>query len=338
MSKLIRSVVLLAVTMLSLAACAAPSAAPQPDRAAKGPDTPVTIGLSFDILNNVRQAEKVAIEAKAKELGATVVFTVADGDAQRQVAQIEELLKKQVNAIIAIAQDKNAIVSVIKQANAADVPFLTLDREVAAGGTVALHVGADPYSDGRAAAQYMAYTAAAKGLKLNVLVLVGDLADANAVERNRGFKEEVAHWPNITLVQESETSWKPEKALEATRSGLEKNPQINAIFCPSDYLLPSVLSSLGAAKRLVDADDPKHVMIVSIDGDPFGYSKTADSVISADVATLVDVMGARVTEGAVNAARGQTLPNSKEVVPGLLFSSHNASAVAAKIWGANIKP
>lgn len=236
------------------------------------------------------------------------------------------------------SRSKNAIVSVIKQANAADVPFLTLDREVAAGGTVALHVGADPYSDGRAAAQYMAYTAAAKGLKLNVLVLVGDLADANAVERNRGFKEEVANWPNIALVQESETSWKPEKALEATRSGLEKNPQINAIFCPSDYLLPSVLSSLGAAKRIVDADDPKHVMIVSIDGDPFGYSKTADSVISADVATLVDVMGARVTEGAVNAARGQTLPNSKEVVPGLLFSSDNASAVAAKIWGANIKP
>lgn len=337
MSKLIRSVVLLAVTMLSLAGCAAPGAAPQPDRAVD-PNAPVTIGLSFDILNNVRQAEKVAIEAKAKEMGATVVFTVADGDAQRQVAQIEDLLKKQVSAIIAIAQDKEAIVSVIKQANTAGVPFLTLDREVAAGGTVALHVGADPYSDGRAAAQYMAYTAAAQDLKLNVLILVGDLADANAVERNRGFKEEIANWPNIVVVEEAGTNWQPNKALEATRSALEKSPQLNAIFCPSDYLLPSVLSSLGTAGRLVKADDPKHVMIVSIDGDPFGYSKTADKVISADVATLVDVMGARVAEGAINAARGQALPNSKEIVPGLLFSSYNASAVAGKIWGANIKP
>lgn len=338
MSKLIRSIVLLAVTLLSLAACAAPNAAPQADRPAKGPDTPVTIGLSFDILNNVRQAEKAAIEAKAKELGATIVFTVADGDAQRQVAQIEDLLKKQVSAIIAIAQDKQAIVEVIKQANTAGVPFLTLDREVAPGGTVALHVGADPYSDGRAAAQYMAYTTAAQGQKLNVFVLIGDLADANAVERNRGFRDEIMHWPHITLAGEAETSWQPEKALEGTRNALEKSPQLNAIFCPSDYLLPSVLSSLSAADRLVPADDPKHVMIVSIDGDPFGYSKTADRVISADVATLVDVMGERVTVGAVNAARGQTLPNTKEIIPGLLFSSHNAATVATKVWGATIKP
>jgi ABC-type sugar transport system substrate-binding protein len=319
----LRRVVLVMTTLLLLVACASSTAAPAVNHIAKGPNEAVTIGLSFDILNNIRQAEKAAIEAKAKDLGATLVFTVADGDAQRQVSQIEDLLKQQVSAIIAIAQDNQAIVPAIKQANAAGVPFLTLDREVAAGATVALHVGADPYSDGRVAAQYMAYTAAAKGRDLKVLVLVGDLADANAVERNRGFKEEVAHWPNITIVNEA---------------ALQTYPELNAVFCPSDYLLPSVLSSVQAARKLVAADDPQHIMIVSIDGDPFGYSKTADKVISADVATLVDVMGARVAERAVEAARGQALPATKEIVPGLLFSYQNASAVAANVWGAQIQP
>lgn len=338
MSRLLRRVVLVAMTLLLLAACAASNTAPSVNRVVRGPNEVVTIGLSFDILNNVRQAEKAAIEAKAKEFGATIVFTVADGDAQRQVTQIGDLLKQQVNAIIAIAQDKTAIVSAIRQANAAGVPFLTLDREVAAGATVALHVGADPYSDGRMAAQYMAYTAGAKGRNLKVLVLVGDLADVNAVERNRGFKDEVAHWPNIRIVHEAATAWQPNKALAATDHALRAYPEMNAIFCPSDYLLPSVLTSLQGANKLVAADDPQHVMIVSIDGDPFGYSKTVDKLISANVATLVDVMGARVTEGAIRAARGQTLPNTKEIVPGLLFSYQNASTLAPKVWGANSQP
>jgi ABC-type sugar transport system substrate-binding protein len=337
MSTVLPRVVLVAMTLLMLTACASSPAAPAVKEGQRDPNAAVTLGLSFDILNNIRQAEKAAIEAKAKQLGATVVFTVADGDAQRQAAQIQDLLKQRVSAIIAIAQDKQAIVGAIKQANAAGVPFLTLDREVAPGGTVALHVGADPYSDGRVAAQYMAYTAAAKGRDLKVLVLVGDLADANAVERNRGFKEEIAHWPNITIVNEAPTEWKPEQAEAATEQALQAHPDLNAVFCPSDYLLPSVLSSLQAADKLAAADDQQHIMIVSIDGDPFGYSKTADKVISADVATLVDVMGARVTERAVEAARGQALPSNKEIVPGLLFSYHNASAVAANVWGAQIR-
>lgn len=336
----LRLTALVAAVALLLAACTGPETATTgtKSRPAKGPNDPVRIGLSFDILNNIRQAEKSAIEAKAKEMNATVDFVVADSDAQRQVAQIDELMSRNVDAIIAIAQDKDAIAGAVKKANAAGVPFLTLDRPVTEGGEIFFHVSADPYSDGRVSAQYMAYSANAKKERLYVLSLVGALTDVNAIERNRGFKEEMQHWPNVTIVEEAETDWNPDKALMATRTTLDKHPDVNAIFCPSDFLLPSVLSALEAKGRLAQPGQPGHITIVSIDGDPFGYSKTTDGTISADVATLADVLGARVAEVAVQGARGQRPPTNREIVPGLLFTTENAQQVANKVWGAGVKP
>jgi ribose transport system substrate-binding protein len=330
----------LALSALVLAACAAPGApaAPTPPPAARDANAPVTIGVSFDILNNIRQAERVAIEAKAKEMGATIEFAVADSDAQRQVSQIEELLTKKVDAIIAIPQDKDVIVSAVQKANAAGVPFVTLDRSANPDADVLFHVGTDPYSDGQASAQYLAHTAAAQRRDLKVLVLVGALSDVNAVERNRGFQDEIANWPNITIVQEAQTDWKPEKAQEATAAALQQHSDLNAIFSPSDYLLPSVLTSLEAANRMAEFGAPGHIKIVSIDGDPFGYSKTVDGTVSANVATLADVMGMRAAEVAIKAARGEKPATSSETIRGLLFSHHNAEKVAPKVWGAQVNP
>lgn len=329
-----------ALLPLLLMACStiAPTSGAPPAPTPKAATDQVVLGVSFDILNNIRQAEKVAIMAKAQELGAVVEFVVADGDAQRQVTQIEELIAKSVDAIIAIPQDKDVIGTGVAKAYAAGIPFITLDREASVTKQVLFHVGADPYSDGRMAAQYMAYTAAATKRPLSVLVLVGGLADVNAVERNRGFTEELANWPDTTIVNTVQTEWQPDKAAAGTATTLAEHPDLNAIFSPSDYLLPAILGSLEEGGVQPSASGTSSMLIVSIDGDPFGYSKTRAGVVAANVATLADVMAARATEVAVLAVRGQAPTSNKEIIPGLLFSYSNAEAVAPKIWGAQTQP
>ena len=66
--------------------------------------------MSFDLLNAIRQAEKAAIQSAADAAGYSVIFDVADQDAQKQASQIQDLIQTQkVSAVIVIAQDGQQI-------------------------------------------------------------------------------------------------------------------------------------------------------------------------------------------------------------------------------------
>src|SRR5260221_3717875 len=70
------------------------------------------------------------------------VINVADGDPVQQAANIEDLISKKVDVIVARAQDAAAIGSSIKAAQAAGIPFITFYRQ-ALGVDPASHVVSD---------------------------------------------------------------------------------------------------------------------------------------------------------------------------------------------------
>ena len=113
-----------------------------------------TIGVSFDLLNAIRQAEKTSIQNAASAAGYSVVFDVADQDAQKQASQIQDLIQTQkVGAVIVIAQDGQQIAASASLAKAHNVPFLAIDRAVADQSDVTFQITGDPVSDGKAAGQ-----------------------------------------------------------------------------------------------------------------------------------------------------------------------------------------
>src|SRR5262249_27607620 len=73
------------------------------------------IGVSFDLLNEIRRAELEAIQAEARRQNAAVTVVVANNSADEQRAQISGLINNhRVDAIIAIAQDRDKIVTSIQ--------------------------------------------------------------------------------------------------------------------------------------------------------------------------------------------------------------------------------
>lgn len=290
----------------------------------------ITIGVSFDVLNEIRKAEIQGIRDAAEESGSTVEFAVANDDPQRQAAQIQDLISaKQVDAIIAIAQNKDQIVSSIRAANRAEIPFFAIDRAPAEGAEVTQQITGSPVEDGKLVGQFMVDS----GEQLKVLHLLGALTDVNAIGRRDGFKEVVEASSNVEIVQEAPTDWNPQKALDAVANALEKNPDISAIFAPSDFLLPSVLSALEAAGRLERVGEPGHITVVTIDGDPVGCKALRDELIDADVATLVEKFGETAVDRAIGAVNGEAVSPREVQVPGLLLTQKNLEAEAGKVWG-----
>ncbi|MFC4998241.1 sugar ABC transporter substrate-binding protein [Dactylosporangium cerinum] len=320
------------VASLALGAC---SSTDNPGGSASGGSTSGkkrTIGVSFDLLNAIRQAEKASIQKAADAAGYTVVFSVADQDAQKQAAQIQDLIQtKKVDAVIVIAQDGQQIASSASLAKANKIPFLAIDRAVADQQNLTFQITGDPVADGKLVADE--FLAAARTRPLKVLELVGGLSDQNAIGRRDGFNAAVANQPNITIVSQVPTDWKPEQALDGTSNALQKDPSINAIYVPSDFLLPSVQSALTAANRLAPIGDPRHVFMVTIDGDQNGCKAMQAKTLDADIATPVEEFGKQSIAAITTALGGQAVTPKAVQAKGLTLNQANYATTSVQVWG-----
>jgi ABC-type sugar transport system substrate-binding protein len=291
-----------------------------------------TIGVSFDLLNAIRQAEKSSIQSAAQAAGYSVVFDVADQDAQKQASQIQDLIQTQkVSAVIVIAQDGQQIASSASLAKAHNVPFLAIDRAVADQQDITFQITGDPVADGKAVADE--FLTAAKTTPLRVLELVGGLTDQNAIGRRDGFNNALAGQANITIVSQVPTDWDPTKALDGTSNALQKDPTINAIYSPSDFLLPSVQSALTAVNKLVPIGDPKHVFMVTIDGDQNGCKAMQGKTLDADIATPVGDFGKQAVAAITTALGGQSVSPKTVQAKGLTLNQANYATTSSQVWG-----
>jgi ABC-type sugar transport system substrate-binding protein len=291
-----------------------------------------TIGVSFDLLNAIRQAEKSSIQSAAQAAGYSVVFDVADQDAQKQASQIQDLIATQkVNAVIVIAQDGQQIAASASLAQAHHIPFLAIDRSIADQQDVTFQITGDPVADGKAVASQ--FLAAAKATPLKVLELVGGLTDQNAIGRRDGFNAAMAGQPGVTIVSQVPTDWTPTEALDGTSNALQKDPTINAIYIPSDFLLPSVQSALTAAGRLAPIGNPKHVFMVTIDGDQNGCKAMQAKTLDADIATPVADFGRQAIAAITSALGGKAVTPKAVEAKGLILDQANYAATSGRVWG-----
>ncbi len=234
----------------------------------------VVIGVSLDTVDHpFWQADVAGMKDKAKELGVDLDIQVAQGDANVQNKQIEDMLAKGVSAIICAAKDSKAILQAVKKCNDKKVPFIFNDRAVfsTADAKVDWGAGTDNYLLAKAGWEWMAKYAKAKGLKLKVLELVGDLADNNVLDRSKGFKEVAAANPDVVeIVASVPTEWNLDKSLAGTTNALQANKDINCIYMHSDYLLEPTVQALKQANKYFKIGEPGHVVVM-----PFGGSKNS---------------------------------------------------------------
>jgi ABC-type sugar transport system substrate-binding protein len=327
-----RYAAVVAVASLALAACSPTS---KTGTGTASDKKHATIGVSFDLLNAIRTSERTSIEKAAASAGYKVVFDVADQDAQKQASQIQDLIQtRKVDALIVIAQDGKQIASSISLAKARHVPFVTIDRAVADEQDVSFQITGDPRADGLLAAQE--FINASKTKPLKVLELVGALTDQNAIGRRDGFNNALKGHPEVTVVSQVPTNWDPSQALDGTSNALQKNADINAIFVPSDFLLPSVQSALTTAKRLAPIGDPKHAFLVTIDGDQNGCKAIQDKTLDADIATRVDQFGTEAIASITTALAGKTVIPTTVQSAGVTLDQANYAATKSQVWGCGV--
>jgi len=310
------------------------SAAPEKSEEAAAPagDKEIVLGLSVDQLFESRVAVNDAIKAEAEKNGAKVEEVVADGDAQNQNAQIETLINMQVDAILVCAVDLNTIETALMKAEKAGIPVVAYDRDLPDSKAKDCFVGPDSVSDGLLAGQRMVDQLKGMEGEIVVLELLGALNDQNGIDRSAGFNEAFkAGLPDAKIIQ-MPTDWSSDKALAACQNAFQANPNIAAIYAPTDTQIPSIESVLTDLGKLKKVGEEGHIVVTGINGSLDGYKSTVAGTCDGFVVMACAQTGEVAVQKALALINGETVED--EVLAGTLYTPEDAEANKDKIWGA----
>ena len=197
---------------------------------------------------------KTAAEETAAKVGVRLNVADADGDAAKQVAQLEAFIGLGVDGIIYAPVEPEASQSVVAEAKAKGIPVINIESALNDRSNISCWVQLDQYGFGTMlageAAKFIDKNYGGKG-KAFLLV---DLSNSVLKERVRGFKDAFAKLsPNSVIVDEQDAGSERAAALDTTLQVLTAHPDIAVIFGGNTEM------GMGAANALatIGADPAK---------------------------------------------------------------------------------
>lgn len=247
-----------------------------PDPSATATSAPLkTVGVSLLTLQHQFYQElRAGLESTASEYGYHMVIVSAEFDSSRQANQIDEFIVQKVAAIVVCPCDSKSVGASIAAANQANIPVFTADiANLSAIGKVVSHIASDNVQGGREAAKLLAKAVGDKGM----VAILSHPEVASVSDRVRGFKEELAQHPDISIVAELSAEGKRDRAVRVTEDLLQSFPKLNGIFAINDD------TALGALATIESAGKDGKVQIVGYDATPEARSKITRRTIYGDV-------------------------------------------------------
>ncbi len=264
-----------------------------------------TIGLSVSTLNNpffvtLRDGAKAA----ADKAGLELVVLDAQDKADKQVADIEDLVQKKVKAVLINPTDAAAVVPAIKRANAAGVPVITVDR-AASGGKVAFHIASDNVAGGRLAGEFVCKLLGGKG---KVVELEGIPGSSAARDRGKGFNDyQKASCAGVGVVARQTANFDRAQGLAVMENVLQAQKAIDAVFAHNDEM------ALGASQAVKASKRP--IKIVGFDATDDAVKAVNACDMVATVAQQPAEMGRLAVEKAAETIKLAKLPEKTEFIP-----------------------
>ena len=137
-----------------------------------------------------------------------VEFASGKDDNRVQIAQIERFIEQGADLIIVSPNEAKALTPVINKAFDRGVRVVLVDRKSASDKYTAF-IGADNVAIGRAVGRFVGEHLGGKG---RIMELQGLRGSSPAMERDSGFREALAHYPQIKVVANAYADWFAQKA------------------------------------------------------------------------------------------------------------------------------
>lgn len=269
----------------------------------------LVIGVSqcSDDIWRTKLNEELSLAAGINDV--RLVFSSADDDSQRQMAQIRKFVKDGVDLLIVSPNQSHTITPAVEEAYDAGIPVILFDRKIDSPKYTAF-IGADNVEVGRIMGQFIADYLGGKGKVVEIQGLEGS---SPADDRHRGFKEALDGYPGISLLASPYGGWLQENAFDAMRAVMADGIRPDAVFGQNDRM------ALGARDALGYAED---ISFFGVDALPdAGLQDVIDGVLTASY--LYPTRGDLVMDLAMRILRGDPF-DRETLLESALVDSHNA--------------
>ncbi|MFB3907400.1 MAG: substrate-binding domain-containing protein [Candidatus Eisenbacteria bacterium] len=259
---------------------------------------------------------EAGLREAAAARGYELLVQAGEFDVAKQKDQIEDFLVRKVNAIVVCPCDSKSIGTSVQAANAAGVPVFTADIAVLAeGAKVVCHVASDNVAGGRLAARAVSEAIGGKGK----VAIIDHPEVESVIQRVRGFEEEIAQHPGITVVAKLTGRGMKDAAFRTAEDILQSHPDLDAIFGINDD------SALGALAAVEKAGRQGRVTIVGFDAVPEAREAIAAGKIHADVIQQPRTIGETTIAAIADYMTGLEVPPAI-LIPCELFTREKAKA------------
>jgi ribose transport system substrate-binding protein len=268
-----------------------------------------TIGVSLLTMTNPFFKEMAdAMEAEGKKRGFEVLVTAGELDPARQRDQVQDFLVRKVSAIVLSPCDSKAVGTSIAEANAAGVPVFTADIACMAPGVkVVSHIATDNLEGGRIAGRKVVEALGGKGK----VAFIHHPEVESALQRAKGFREEIARAPGISLVATLPGGGDKARSRTAAQDILQAHADLDAIFGVNDP------TALGAIAAIEQAGRAGRVKVVGFDGQAEARQAIKDGKLLATVLQYPATIGEKTIDAIARYMTGEKVPAETLIPPGL---------------------
>jgi ribose transport system substrate-binding protein len=243
-----------------------------------GANNPPQIGLvQIDLSNPFHLGEVEGAKEAARRAGFKLIVTSGEGDVNKQIQAVENLINQGVDAISVNFIDAGAFGPTMAKAKAAGIPIICLHSKPEG---CAATLGFDERYTGKIVGDYSVELLKQKfGGKVQgqVANLQGLLGQGLNTDRSGGFTDVMAKYPDVKVVAQEPTSWDPTKAVSVTENWMTTYPDLDLIYGNSDSL------TVPAATVVDRAGKKDKIMLVSVDGTQPGLEAVRDGVLKSTV-------------------------------------------------------
>ena len=250
---------------------------------------------------------KAAFIEQCKVRGLKPMILSCNMDLPTQTSQVENFITQRVDAMVVCPAESAGIAGAVRKANNAGIPVFTADI-AAQGGKIVSHIASDNVAGGKLAGEYMAKLLGGKG----DIAIVNHPVVQSVQDRVKGFKEAIAKYPGIKIVDDQAAEGKRDLAVTVTENILQKHAKLNGIFAINDS------TALGALAA-IDQSGRKNIVLVGYDGDPEARAKIlAGTALKADAVQYPREIGKATANAVADYLEGKKVPAYVPVKVGLI--------------------
>ena len=248
-----------------------------------------TIGFAqTDNANPWRIAETKSMQEEAKKRGYELIYTDANQDTAKQIADLDTIIARKPDIIIFPPRVSTPLAPSVLKAKQAGIPVILIDRDVdhkiaKPGVDYVTFIGSDFIEQGKRVAEWLVK---ATNAKAKIIEIEGTKGADPATERKKGFDDYILKGefkgqkvtdphPNMTILASQDGNFIRDTGRQVMQTLLQAHPDVTAVYAHNDEMAIGAIAALKDGGKKPGQD----VIVCSIDGE----NAAMDAIVAGEL-------------------------------------------------------